>query len=473
MFNTHPKAKYWSSKNNISPDQISLESHKKVWFKCNKSEHEFESTLTNIVQNNQWCPYPCCAKPSKKLCSRLDCQICLNASFASQEKSKFWSNKNELNPRNVLKMSSKKFWFKCDKLEHEFETVINYITKNKSWCPYPCCSKRPNLCLNDKCKICFESSFASHPKVNLWSDKNKQIPRQVTIYSGKKFLFKCSKSNHEWEASLSNITNMDSDCPYPCCSGLKLCSEDSCKICYDASFASIKKLKYWSDKNHNKPRQVMKGSSVKYHFVCENKHEFEMRLDHVSKDSWCGECSGRVNGDINKLISKFILIHGNKYDYSKIKDSINCKLKVNIICKKHGEFTQTPDSHVQGKGCPFCQSYINENMCIDILKKLSNEHFTKMRLKYLDGLEIDGFNEKLMLGIEYNGEQHYKYIEYFHKGNKENFIKQQERDNRKIELCNQYGIYLIIVPFWIKNKHAYIVKEYENYLFLHAFNFQE
>ena len=28
--------------------------------------------------------------------------------------------------------------------------------------------------------------------------------------------------------------------------------------------------------------------------------------------------------------------------------------KVEIICKKHGVFTQTPDNHVHGQGCPSC-----------------------------------------------------------------------------------------------------------------------
>lgn len=47
-------------------------------------------------------------------------------------------------------------------------------------------------------------------------------------------------------------------------------------------------------------------------------------------------------------------MHGDKYDYSKVK-YINKKTKVTIICPLHGEFEQTPDSHVNSKnGCPLC-----------------------------------------------------------------------------------------------------------------------
>jgi hypothetical protein len=58
--------------------------------------------------------------------------------------------------------------------------------------------------------------------------------------------------------------------------------------------------------------------------------------------------------DTNEFIRKAKLIHGDKYDYSKTK-YINCKEKIIIICPIHGEFLQTPDSHLACKsGCAEC-----------------------------------------------------------------------------------------------------------------------
>jgi len=45
--------------------------------------------------------------------------------------------------------------------------------------------------------------------------------------------------------------------------------------------------------------------------------------------------------------------HSNKYEYSLV-DYINQTQKVVIICPIHGEFKQTPKSHIQGKGCLLC-----------------------------------------------------------------------------------------------------------------------
>ncbi len=60
--------------------------------------------------------------------------------------------------------------------------------------------------------------------------------------------------------------------------------------------------------------------------------------------------------------SEFIIrateIHGNKYDYSKTS-YINKRTKIRIICKEHGEFSQWPQSHLSGCGCPECGKLIS------------------------------------------------------------------------------------------------------------------
>jgi len=67
--------------------------------------------------------------------------------------------------------------------------------------------------------------------------------------------------------------------------------------------------------------------------------------------------TGRVSNNKRtkeQFIEKAIQIHGNKWDYSKVEYK-TCKDKVILICKIHGDFNQTPDSHIQGQGCPHCR----------------------------------------------------------------------------------------------------------------------
>ena len=56
-------------------------------------------------------------------------------------------------------------------------------------------------------------------------------------------------------------------------------------------------------------------------------------------------------------------------------------------------------------------------------------------------LEIDIFIPELKLGIEYQGEQHYKPVEQF--GGKKALNRQKIRDKLKQELCQQAGYDLI------------------------------
>ena len=83
MFSQHPRAIFWSERNLIKPNEVALNSHKKFWFDC-ECGHTFESSLLNINQANNWCPY--CSNPSQKLCDNDNCKSCFVNSFASHEK---------------------------------------------------------------------------------------------------------------------------------------------------------------------------------------------------------------------------------------------------------------------------------------------------------------------------------------------------------------------------------------------------
>jgi hypothetical protein len=80
---------------------------------------------------------------------------------------------------------------------------------------------------------------------------------------------------------------------------------------------------------------------------------------------------------------------------------------------------------------------------------------------------LDCYNAELNIAIEYNGQQHYNYTPHFHKS-KDEFIKQQYRDEMKKMKCKEKGIILIIVPHTIKIKdiEKYIKKELTEYGYL-------
>ena len=305
-FASHEKAKYWSDKNKLKPNQVFMKSGKKYFFDC-KCSHTFECTLDKI-NIGRWCPY--CS--NSKLCNNFECNLCFDNSFASHSKAIYWSNKNELKPNNVFKNSAKKYWFECECL-HIILISLNNIN-NGCWCPY--CSNPPkNLCNDEKCKKCFNNSFASHEKSKYWSDKNKLKPREVFKNSNTKYLFDCVCS-HNFDSNLANINN-GCWCPYCSNPPKNLCNDEKCKKCFNNSFASHEKSKYWSDKNKLKPREVFKKTDKKILFNCDKcYHEFIISLDNLNAGKWCPKC---INKTEQKLYDKLIKLYSTLEQQFKVE----------------------------------------------------------------------------------------------------------------------------------------------------------
>jgi hypothetical protein len=101
-----------------------------------------------------------------------------------------------------------------------------------------------------------------------------------------------------------------------------------------------------------------------------------------------------------------------------------------------------------------------------ILEDIFKKPFYKIRPDFLRNdvtgcnLEIDLYNDDLKLAVEVQGDQHYKFIPFFHR-NKDAFLNQRYRDMMKKEKCKQRGITLIEIPYSVGEKKlkSYIVRQ--------------
>lgn len=96
---------------------------------------------------------------------------------------------------------------------------------------------------------------------------------------------------------------------------------------------------------------VYKNCKTKICIICPIHGEFWQTPQSHLFGRKCKYCSGFTDTDI--FVQKSIIKHGDIYDYSNVdyKGSVE---KVNIMCKKHGLFQQSPRDHLQGCGCPKC-----------------------------------------------------------------------------------------------------------------------
>ena len=124
-------AKEWHPKLNgvLTPDNVTIRSHKKVWWKCSKgSDHEWQADVGSRVMGNG------CAVCSNRRIVKSNCLATLNPSLAKEWHPKLNGN---LTPDNVAIRSHKKVWWKCSKVEdHVWKVSLNSRTKRRrKWMP--------------------------------------------------------------------------------------------------------------------------------------------------------------------------------------------------------------------------------------------------------------------------------------------------------------------------------------------------
>lgn len=94
---------------------------------------------------------------------------------------------------------------------------------------------------------------------------------------------------------------------------------------------------------------------------------------------------------IEELLEKFKSVHGEKYDYSLIKDYKNNRIKLPIICRIHGTFYQSASSHSdEGNGCNLCRPdnlKVSREEFLNTANKTHNFYYSYDKMVYISNIE--------------------------------------------------------------------------------------
>jgi hypothetical protein len=259
-------AKEWHPSNNgsLTPVDVTINSHKLVWWKCSKG-HEWKATVNDRSNKGTGCPY----------CSgnKVNGENCLQALNPSLAKEWHPVKNGSVTPKDLTAGSSKKVWWQCSK-GHEWEATVGSRNTGNG-CPY-CDGKKvsPENCLQT-----VNPTLAKE-----WHPTKNGILKQmdVTSSSNKKVWWKCSKG-HEWEATVNN-RNKGSHCPY--CSGRKASDENSLQ----ALNPSLAKEWHPTKNGNLTPRDITAGSNIKVWWLCSRGHEWEVIVNNRGRGSGCPYC---------------------------------------------------------------------------------------------------------------------------------------------------------------------------------------
>jgi len=164
-------------------------------------------------------------------------------------------------------------------------------------------------------------------------------------------------------------------------------------------------------------------------------------------------------------------IVGNEYsfldDYKGAKTSI--KIRHNEC---NNEYFVTPDKFLNGgRRCPRCNQSKGEKLIESILKE---NNFTYIPQDKFDGCKNERLlpfdfgvydNDELMALVEYQGEQHYRPIDFF--GGEKGFKYRKHNDNIKKSYCKNNDILLIEIKYSLTNDEVsdFLLSKLNNFSF--------
>ena len=102
-------------------------------------------------------------------------------------------------------------------------------------------------------------------------------------------------------------------------------------------------------------KSVYTKSHGKVEIICkEHGSFFQPAVWHYgSKGTGCPRCAPNYTKTTKGFIDECRKVHGNLFDYSKIKYTL-AHHKIVVVCKKHGDFSILAYQHLQGQGCRKC-----------------------------------------------------------------------------------------------------------------------
>lgn len=277
--------------------------------------------------------------------------------------------------------------------------------------------------------------------LNIFAKENHKGRCLSTVYlrNDTKYTWKCNNKNHpEFESQWGNV-NRGQWC--------KSCADERFKM----DFVVIQqKVKEMGGKLISKSKDYVNNKSV-IKYYCDQGHKCESswgklqqaKVKNGSTLNWCSECSGKVKYSIARVRA----LAKERGGVLLSKSYVNNKEPLEWRCSNSHVFKLNLKNLLNGQWCKQCSSGIGEEYVRYVFEGIFKDKFPKVKPKWLGGLELDGYNEKLKLAFEFQGVQHRKYVPVFHQNGLSDFESQIERDNKKRNLCKRHGVKLIEVEF--------------------------
>ena len=345
----------------LTPKNLLLGSHKKVWWKCSK-EHEWLAFVYNRT-NGKGCPYCSSHKVSKEN----------NLEYLFPKVAKEWhpTKNGNLKPKDVTKASNKKVWWLCSK-GHEWLAVVSNRTSMSNNCP-KCShqSSRPEFRILSELETIFEKVDSKYrlkkTEIDIFlKDINVGIEYDGFYFHKNKKITDEKKNKFLKENSIKLIRVRHEPLP-------KINSLD----------VIVKKNELTKNDLNNIVKSIYNFCNEKYKSLIKN---------YLSKKSFTNEKSFNKYLSFfpspipEKSLASFNIKFVKEWNYEKNYPltpqlfSVFSNNKVWWKCSKGHEWLAVVSSRTDGRGCPYCagQKVSIDNNIKYLFPNIANEwHPTK------------------------------------------------------------------------------------------------
>ena len=380
---------------NLKPENFTENSHKKVWWKCNKG-HEWQAPISNrnkgvgcpICNSERHTSFPEYAIayyikkygldavhsykgqgyeldiyiPSKKIAIEYD------GYFWHKNKMKIDLEKNKMCKNDGIKLyrireglpllNDSSIDFVVQENQKDLSKTLERVLSEIVGTNVNVDIERDTIAIENLREYTEKknSIMFSNPKIaKEWNyEKNGNLkPEHFLANSNKKVWWKCLKG-HEWQTTIASRNN-GFGCPY--CSGLYAIKGET-----DLQTVNPILANEWNYERNGslKPEHFTANSGKKIWWKCNKGHEWQANITHRNNGSGCPYCSGRnaVKGEndlqiVNpKLAKEWNYERNNGLTPADVLP--NSGKKVWWKCSKGHEWLANIADRNRGRGCPYC-----------------------------------------------------------------------------------------------------------------------
>lgn len=274
------------------------------------------------------------------------------------------------------------------------------------------------------------------PKHTLQYIKQYIADRSYTLVSdtysnSKQKLHMICPVGHDFEMSWNAFSSKGYRCSY--CSGIKRHRHAD--------------IQQWVGDEGYSLKSTYVNSKTPLDMECPRGHDIKLNWTSFQQGVRCAHCAG-----VARLTIDYVRRCIQDIGYELISTVyVNGKSNLHMRCDKGHDFHMRWNAFSSGRQrCPLCVDvHAREEQCRTTIERITGHKFVRNRsLSWLKNprtnrcLELDGYCPQLSMAFEYQGIQHYSRTGY-----SADLDELQWRDQHKLRVCTERGVFLIVIPY--------------------------